>query len=131
VKFLSRKFQCLLFSHWQHQWGNLIIASFVSVRVFRVEPVRVLLPDGTSKITPDLSPRLTTARASYVNACTGLNLKPTEVATLLERMTLSAQVSPTDPDTILVQVPATRPDIFHECAAREDLSILFCQAFKK
>ena len=68
-----------------------------------------------------------TAHASYVNSCTGLNLKAQDVAVLLERMTLTAAVDTSDPsgDSIAVQVPPTRPDILHECDLMEDAAIAY------
>ena len=91
----------------------------------RVEPVKLILPEGKTKITPDLSGREMIARASYVNSCTGLSLSSQEVATLLRRMALGATVSPSDQDEILVQVPPTRPDILHECDIMEDAAIAY------
>lgn len=91
----------------------------------RIEPVKLILPNGETKITPDLSSREMTARASYVNSCTGLSLSSQEVATLLHRMALGATVSPSNEDEILVQVPPTRPDILHECDIMEDAAIAY------
>ncbi|KAG9037721.1 phenylalanine--tRNA ligase subunit beta [Tulasnella sp. JGI-2019a] len=90
---------------------------------YSVEPVRVVYPSGKTVIYPDVSSRHTTARASYINGCTGLSLKADEIATLLRRMSLIAQPSPTNPDQLLVEVPCTRPDIFHECDIMEDAAI--------
>ena len=91
----------------------------------RMEPIRVILPDGTSKITPDISPRNVVAHRSYINACTGLNLSSPDIAKLLDRMSHSATASPTDPDAIAVSVPCTRPDILHECDLMEDTAIAY------
>src|SRR6266545_4167514 len=91
----------------------------------RVEPVKLILPDGKAKITPNLSDRKMITHTSYVNSCTGLSLSSSEVVTLLERMALTASVSPTNQDEILVQVPPTRPDIFHECDIMEDVAIAY------
>jgi phenylalanyl-tRNA synthetase beta chain len=84
-------------------------------------------PDGQVKITPDLAIRKMTARASYINSCTGLSLKPSEVSTLLNQMSLSAVASPNDPtgDVLDVEIPSTRPDIFHECDVMEDAAIAY------
>lgn len=90
-----------------------------------IEPVKVISPDGQVRITPDLSPRHTTAHASYINSCTGLSLSPPEISRLLERMTLHATVSPVNSDELLVEVPATRPDILHECDIMEDAAIAY------
>lgn len=92
---------------------------------YTVEPVKVILPNGQSRITPDLSARQMTARASYVNSCTALSLPPSEVATLLKRMSLEAEISTGNPDEIIVNVPPTRPDIFHECDIMEDAAIAY------
>lgn len=62
---------------------------------------------------------------SYINSCTGLSLTSAEVVPLLEKMTLAASESSSDPDEILVEVPPTRPDIFHECDIVEDAAIAY------
>ncbi|CAG8475227.1 1973_t:CDS:10 [Acaulospora colombiana] len=90
-----------------------------------VEPVRLCWPDGKETITPDLSPRATTASAEYINSCTGLSLSAAEISELLKRMTLEAEPSSSNPDEILVQVPAWRPDILHECDIMEDAAIAY------
>jgi phenylalanyl-tRNA synthetase beta chain len=84
-----------------------------------------VLPDGTSRITPDLSERQTVAHASYINSCTKLNLNAKEASALLEKMSLRTRLSPTNPDKIIVNIPATRPDIFHECDIMEDAAIAY------
>lgn len=83
----------------------------------------MVYPSGKSVIYPDISSRHTTARVSYINGCTGLSLKSDEIATLLQRMSLIARPSPTNSDQLLVEVPCTRPDIFHECDIMEDAAI--------
>ena len=65
------------------------------------------------------------AHTSYINSCTGLSLTSAEVVPLLEKMTLTASQSPTDPDEILVEIPPTRPDILHECDIMEDAAIAY------
>ncbi|KAG6830833.1 hypothetical protein H0H92_014485 [Tricholoma furcatifolium] len=92
---------------------------------YAIEPVRVILPDGKTRICPDLSERQTTARASYVNACTGLSLPTNEVSKLLSRMSLHSTVSTENPDEVLLEIPPTRPDIFHECDVMEDAAIAY------
>lgn len=94
-------------------------------RITSIEPVKVILPDGQTRITPDISGRHTIAHASYVNSCTGLSLTASEVSTLLQRMALYTSVSPSNPDEILVEIPATRPDILHECDIMEDAAIAY------
>ncbi|KAJ7765004.1 hypothetical protein DFH07DRAFT_1015589 [Mycena maculata] len=92
---------------------------------YTIEPVKVVLPDGQAKITPDISDRHTTAHASYVNSCTGLKLSAADVSKLLGKMSLYTSVSPSNADQILVEIPATRPDILHECDIMEDAAIAY------
>lgn len=92
---------------------------------FTIEPCKVIYPDGTERIYPDLTYRPMTAHASYVNSCTGLTVNSTELVNLLERMTLSAVQDASDPDAVVVQVPPTRPDIMHECDLMEDAAIAY------
>ena len=40
-------------------------------------------------------------------------------------MTLHSTISTTNPDNLLVEVPATRPDILHECDIMEDAAIAY------
>lgn len=91
---------------------------------YSIEPCKVIYPDGTSRITPDLKYRSITAHPSYINSCTGLKLDGPEVAKLLEQMTLTAVVGE-NPDEVLVDVPPTRPDIMHECDLVEDAAIAY------
>ncbi|EAU84893.2 phenylalanyl-tRNA synthetase subunit beta [Coprinopsis cinerea okayama7 len=92
---------------------------------FTIEPVKVVLPNGQTKITPDLSGRDMVAHASYVNSCTGLNLSTKEVAKLLTQMSLETSLSSENADVINVHIPATRPDILHECDIMEDAAIAY------
>lgn len=64
------------------------------------------------------------AHASYINSCTGLGLSTAEVATLLRRMSLEVSVAK-DGDEMNVHIPATRPDILHECDIMEDAAIAY------
>jgi phenylalanyl-tRNA synthetase beta chain len=82
-------------------------------------------PNGKTAITPSITPRSTTAHKSYINACTGLKLTSSEICTLLQRMSLSARVSPNNDDELLLQIPPTRPDILHECDIMEDAAIAY------
>jgi phenylalanyl-tRNA synthetase beta chain len=65
------------------------------------------------------------AHASYINSCTGLKLSSPEIAKLLRRMTLYASVSTRNADQIDTLIPATRPDIMHECDIMEDAAIAY------
>ena len=43
----------------------------------------------------------------------------------MEKMSLTSSVSPKSPDVLQVSVPATRPDILHECDIMEDVAIAY------
>ncbi|WVF70653.1 phenylalanine-tRNA ligase, beta subunit [Kwoniella sp. CBS 6097] len=92
---------------------------------FTIEPVKIHMPDGTTHLSPPLAPRSTTASSSYINAATGLTLSREEICTLLTRMSLTAEPSALDADALDVKVPATRPDILHECDIMEDAAIAY------
>lgn len=85
-----------------------------------------MYPSGEERITPDLSPRRTTARVAYVNRCTGLGLSAAQICHLLQKMGHSASPSPSAPEAeVTVDVPATRPDILHECDLMEDVAVAY------
>ncbi|KAF8812567.1 phenylalanyl-tRNA synthetase [Phlegmacium glaucopus] len=106
---------------------NMVATMFAEycAESFTIEPVKIVFPNGQTRISPDLSGRQMTAHATYVNSCTGLSLSSTEVSTLLQRMALKASVSPSNSDEIDVHVPPTRPDILHECDIMEDAAIAY------
>ncbi|KAF9451655.1 phenylalanyl-tRNA synthetase [Macrolepiota fuliginosa MF-IS2] len=92
---------------------------------FTIEPVKIVFPDAKTRITPDISERQTVAHASYINSCTKLNLTAQEASLLLQKMSHRTALSPSDADEIIVNIPATRPDIFHECDLMEDAAIAY------
>ncbi|PFH52836.1 hypothetical protein AMATHDRAFT_73961 [Amanita thiersii Skay4041] len=92
---------------------------------YTIEPVKIIYPDETVCIGPDLTGRKAVAHASYVNACTGLGLTAPEVSELLRRMGLHTSMSPANLDEIQVKIPPTRPDILHECDIMEDAAIAY------
>ncbi|EJD01421.1 phenylalanyl-tRNA synthetase subunit beta [Fomitiporia mediterranea MF3/22] len=92
---------------------------------FTIEPVKIVYPDGTTKITPDISATHFTAHASYINSCMGVSLSAQDISKLLGKMSLSASVSKKDADVLGVDVPCTRPDILHECDIMEDVAIAY------
>jgi phenylalanyl-tRNA synthetase beta chain len=101
-----------------------MFAEYCSVP-FTIEPVKIHMADGSTHLSPPLAPRQTTASSSYINAATGLQLTREQQSSLLNRMSLSAQPSPSDEDILDVEVPCTRSDILHECDIMEDLAIAY------
>lgn len=107
---------------------NIIVAMFSQycAEPFTIEPVKVVYPDGQEKVTPDLSSVRFDASVDYINRCTGLHLSPEEMITYLQKMGHSAKVDPENPkEKLIVDVPATRPDILHECDLMEDVAVAF------
>ncbi|KAL9712850.1 phenylalanine--tRNA ligase subunit beta [Leucoagaricus gongylophorus] len=92
---------------------------------FTIEPIKVVFPHGKVRITPDISERQTIAHASYINSCTKLSLNAQEASALLEKMSLRTELSSKNSDEIIVRIPATRPDILHECDIVEDTAIAY------
>lgn len=98
---------------------------------YTIEPVKLVFPDGSTRISPDISPLTMTARASYINSCTSLSLSPPAIARLLTRMTLNPALNtapssnPGYADEITVAIPCTRPDILHECDVVEDAAVAY------
>ncbi|KAI0036810.1 phenylalanyl-tRNA synthetase subunit beta [Vararia minispora EC-137] len=92
---------------------------------YTVEPVKIIYPDGKTVITPDLATHPAPAHASYINSCTGLDLSAAQCRDLLRRMSLPAELSPSSPDELVVNIPCTRPDILHECDIMEDAAIAY------
>lgn len=90
---------------------------------YTVEPVKVSYPSGRTEISPNLAPRHTTASVDYINRCTGLKLTPAECVERLQRMGHEASVSNSKDDTLEVAVPASRPDVLHECDIMEDVAV--------
>lgn len=113
---------------------NIVAAMFSEYcqHPYTIEPVKLVFPDGSMRISPDIAPRTMTARNSYINSCTSLSLSPPTTAQLLTRMSLNPTLKPTatpsNPgylDEITVSVPCTRPDILHECDIVEDAAVAY------
>lgn len=113
---------------------NIVAAMFSEYcqHPYTIEPVKLVFPDGSTRISPDIAPRTMTARNSYINACTSLSLSPPTTAQLLTRMslnpTLKPAAAPSNPgylDEITVSVPCIRPDILHECDIVEDAAVAY------
>ncbi|KAL8967565.1 MAG: hypothetical protein Q9183_002859 [Haloplaca sp. 2 TL-2023] len=106
--------------------NNILVAMFsqYTEEPFTVEPVKIVSPHNhQSRETPDLTPRETQAEVSYINNCCGLSLTPSDICSLLKRMSYTASPSRASPDLIDVQVPPTRADVLHQADIMEDVAI--------
>lgn len=105
---------------------NIIVTSFAQYTqpsAGVVEAVRIVRPDGSEIITPDLSSRNEAVSVDYINRSLGLSLSPDNVCGLLQRMMLEA--SPMSNNFIKVIVSPIRPDIIHACDVMEDVAIAY------
>lgn len=123
--YVYRDFSYLRKSTHTHNVLPVITAYLERLCIYcRIEPCKIIFPDGTTRISPDIAPRTVIARASYINSCASLSLSTTSIAELLTRMSLTPSLSP-DSDEIAVTVPCTRPDIFHEVDIIEDVAVAY------
>jgi phenylalanyl-tRNA synthetase beta chain len=90
---------------------------------FTVEQVKVVYPDGTADITPDLSEHEFNCPVDYINSRIGVNLNVNQICELLEKMQLRAEKK--DANNISVKAPPTRSDILHACDIMEDVGIAY------
>ncbi|KAJ1923813.1 phenylalanine--tRNA ligase subunit beta [Tieghemiomyces parasiticus] len=97
---------------------------------FTVEPVEVVMPDGSCTVFPTMEPRRMTAEVAYINAAIGVQLTPNQIVEYLNRMSLPAQLPAGTTDSaaateVVVDVPVTRSDILHACDLMEDVAIAY------
>jgi phenylalanyl-tRNA synthetase beta chain len=93
---------------------------------YTIEPVQIVSEhNGETRITPDLTPQIMEAEVDYINSRTGLPQSPEEICKLLTKMCLSATPSTKDANKIIVSVPPTRADVFHQCDVMEDVAIAY------
>lgn len=107
---------------------NQLVAMFSEycTEPFTIEPIEIISPhNNESRISPNISPRETTAEVSYINSCLGLKLTPKEICDNLKKMSLIATPSTKDSNILNVSVPITRSDILHQCDIMEDAAISY------
>ncbi|PNW74324.1 hypothetical protein CHLRE_13g603900v5 [Chlamydomonas reinhardtii] len=103
---------------------NTVVTMFSEYcsRPFEVEPVEVTDAFGNKTVYPDLSCRRLDLTTTYVNSLLGVSLPGPDIATLLNKMQVSATLGP-DGTALSVSVPPTRSDILHACDVAEDVAI--------
>ncbi|MCA8994453.1 MAG: phenylalanine--tRNA ligase subunit beta [Planctomycetaceae bacterium] len=85
--------------------------------------VSIVHPDGTTAVTPDLSPREIRIELAAARRWLGLPLTTETAIRALQKMRLDAEVDTANADTIVVQFPALRTDFKHMVDVFEDLAI--------
>ncbi|CAK9436401.1 uncharacterized protein LODBEIA_P09590 [Lodderomyces beijingensis] len=106
---------------------NQLVAMFsrYSQTPFEIEPIEIISEhNGQSRVTPNITPRETTAEVSYINSCLGLNYSGEDLSKLLRKMALDASPS-ADKDILNVKIPITRSDVLHQCDIMEDAAIAY------
>jgi len=105
---------------------NTICAMFAEYCAdkFAIEPVEIVEADGKKNIYPDVTPLQMEASVDYITKGVGVDLPAEQVATLLNRMSLSAKLK-ADKKTLEISVPITRSDILHACDVMEDVAIAY------
>lgn len=96
---------------------------------FTVEPVNVVydscyVNDRWCISFPQFSYRTEVISGSMANKKIGVNIPIPDMARLLTKMCLSAELQ-SDGDTIKVTIPPTRADVLHACDIYEDIAIAF------
>ncbi len=99
---------------------NIVITGLAE-RGGTIEAVKIIYPDGTEKITPDLSPKTLDLTKEEIDSLLGIELCGAQIIEQLERMRFAAKAM--DNGNIEVKVPAYRADILHNFDVIEDIAI--------
>jgi len=91
---------------------------------FTIEQVEVTTATGTKKLFPDVTEREVTANVDYITSSIGAAMPADQVATLLTKMSLTAELS-ADRKQVQAMIPCTRSDILHACDIMEDVAIAY------
>eukprot|EP01060_Flectonema_neradi_P001221 TRINITY_DN1072_c0_g2_i1.p1 TRINITY_DN1072_c0_g2~~TRINITY_DN1072_c0_g2_i1.p1 ORF type:complete len:606 (+),score=94.76 TRINITY_DN1072_c0_g2_i1:44-1861(+) len=113
---------------------NMIVSAFSTYvqDQFSIEGVEVEYPEdcdlkflpSKTIVTPDFSSREFSAECEYINKSIGVDLTATQICDYLNRMLIEAKPA-ADDKSVVVQVPATRPDVLHQADIMEDVAIAY------
>ncbi|KAG1840063.1 hypothetical protein DFJ58DRAFT_858515 [Suillus subalutaceus] len=106
---------------------NMVASMFLEycAEPFTIEPCKIVFPDGSTLISPNVTPCTVTARVSYINSSTSLSLTPSTIQFLPTRISLSPTLSLNDSNALIVSLQCTRPNIFHEVNIMEDAAVAY------
>lgn len=105
---------------------NQLVAMFSEYcsEPFTFEPVKIISDhNNETRMCPDMTPRAMSAEVKYINSVVGLDYSGEKLCRLLNKMCLDAK--PESEQTLKVNVPATRPDVLHQCDIMEDAAIAY------
>ncbi len=98
---------------------NVIVMALAD-RGGKIETVTVVDADGKKFATPKFGTKKITADIAYLKRVSGIELKDSEIISLLERARYEVKKSG---NKLLLEYPDYRPDVFHACDVAEDLLI--------
>jgi phenylalanyl-tRNA synthetase beta chain len=98
-----------------------IVVTALAERNGKVESVKIIGPDGSENVTPDLSSRVQKVTLAEVKSLLGIDLSMEEVKKQLERMRFGVKLL--DDETIEVSIPSYRADILHSYDIIEDIAV--------
>ena len=98
-----------------------IVVTALAERGGKIESVKILDPDGSEKIMPDLAPSTRKLTKAEVDSLIGIDIPVDEIVKQLHRMRFGARAL--DSETIEVMVPSYRADILHKYDIIEDIAI--------
>jgi len=99
---------------------NIVVTSLAE-RGGKVESVKIMMPDGNKKVTPDLTPRVHKVTRSEVDSLLGIDLSMDEIVTQLEKMRFG--IRKIDGETLEVEIASYRADILNIDDIIEDIAI--------
>lgn len=91
---------------------------------YRVEGVKVVSPDGSYFMHPELPYRKEIVSSEEINKSIGISEDASGIANLLTRMCLPSVVIDNG-QNLEVEIPPTRHDVLHACDIIEDVAIAF------
>ncbi|MBP2029729.1 phenylalanyl-tRNA synthetase beta chain [Methanohalophilus levihalophilus] len=98
-----------------------IVVSALAERGARIETVKVISPDGSTQVTPDLSPTVRHLTRDDIESLIGVEMPVDQIVACLEKMRLGAKDAGNG--NIEIQVPSFRADILHSYDLIEDIAI--------
>ncbi|MCL7411624.1 MAG: phenylalanine--tRNA ligase subunit beta [Methanosarcinaceae archaeon] len=99
---------------------NIVVTSLAE-RGGKVESVKIMMPDGSTKITPDLTPRVHKVTRQEVVSLLGIDLSMDEIVTQLEKMRFG--IRKIDGEILEVEIASYRADILNIDDIIEDIAI--------
>jgi len=98
-----------------------IVVSALAERGGQIETVKIVYPDGTTKVTPDLSPTVRHLTKADIESLIGKEMPVEQIVSCLEKMRFGAK--DVGNGNIEIQVPSFRADILHSYDLIEDIAI--------